>query len=284
MNVVKSITLKDGRKLSYSIYGSDKGEPLFYFHGFPGSHCEMIMHDPKVFKDLNVKVIAVNRPGYSDSSSKKKRTLLDWSDDVCELADALSIKRFSILAYSGGGPYALACAYKIPNRLKIVGIVSGMGSIKAPGAKNVLSWDLIRWPGFIQNILFKGMKKMIVNNSKKLLIGMSENLPAVDRKVLSQPRAQKAFVRTIKEAFKNSLRGAKQDAIIYRSDWGFKLKKVNPKIYLWHVEKDKNVKIETAKYTAYKLKKCKAKFYPKEGHISLFYNHSREIFEVFSGN
>jgi AICAR transformylase/IMP cyclohydrolase PurH len=42
---------------------------------------------------------------------------------VVELADNLHIDRFSIVGFSGGGPYALACAYKLPHRLTTCGIV-----------------------------------------------------------------------------------------------------------------------------------------------------------------
>jgi pimeloyl-ACP methyl ester carboxylesterase len=61
------------------------------------------------------------------SDYKKDRTILDWPDDVVELADALGIDKFPIEGISGGGPYAAACAYKIPDRLTACGIISGLG-------------------------------------------------------------------------------------------------------------------------------------------------------------
>ncbi len=42
--------------------------------------------------------------------------ILDWPDDVTELADALNVGRFAVLGISGGGPYACACAFKISER------------------------------------------------------------------------------------------------------------------------------------------------------------------------
>jgi pimeloyl-ACP methyl ester carboxylesterase len=38
----------------------------------------------------------------------------------------LAIERFAVAGFSGGGPYALACAYKIPERLTACGIVAGI--------------------------------------------------------------------------------------------------------------------------------------------------------------
>jgi pimeloyl-ACP methyl ester carboxylesterase len=90
------IRLSDGRKLGFAEFGDPMGKPVFYFHGFPGS-----------------------RP--------------QAKGDVLELANALGIDRFSILGVSGGGPCAAACACRIPQFLKAVGIVCGMGPVDAPG-------------------------------------------------------------------------------------------------------------------------------------------------------
>ena len=72
-------------------------------------------------------MITVDRPGHGLSDFFPGKTLLDWPDDVIELADHLGFDKFIVEGFSGGGPYALACAYKIPDRLDCCGILSGMG-------------------------------------------------------------------------------------------------------------------------------------------------------------
>ena len=149
------ITLSDGRALGYAEYGDPQGKPVFYFHGFPSSRLDWLLSDSNnVAAELNTRIIAVDRPGMGLSDPKPDREMLDWPDDVAELADAFKIKRFAGLGMSGGGPYAAACAYKIPERLTATGIVSGMGPADAPGAKDGLSWT---WPGkpqFIRWLIF----------------------------------------------------------------------------------------------------------------------------------
>ena len=44
-----------------------------------------------------------------------------------ELADSLGIDRFAIEGISSGGPYAIACTYRIPHRITACSIISGMG-------------------------------------------------------------------------------------------------------------------------------------------------------------
>ncbi len=62
--------------------------------------------------------------GLSDFEPGRK--ILDWPNDVIQLADALEIDRFGVEGVSGGGPYAAACAYKIPDRL---GSLTGLNPV-----------------------------------------------------------------------------------------------------------------------------------------------------------
>ena len=121
-----TIQLHDARTLGYIEYGNPAGKPLFYFHGHPGSRLEAGFLAEQAQKN-NIRLIGVDRPGLGRSTYKAGRHFLDWPDDVVELADRLHINRFAVVGFSGGGPYALACAYKISNRLTACGVVSGVG-------------------------------------------------------------------------------------------------------------------------------------------------------------
>lgn len=83
-------------------------------------------------KDSQVRFIGIDRPGFGLSDFKPKRALVDWPNDITELANSLGIDQFSILGVSGGGPYAAACAHQMPDRLISVGIVCGMGPVDVP--------------------------------------------------------------------------------------------------------------------------------------------------------
>ena len=56
--------LSSGYKLGYDEYGPAVGKPLFYFHGSPSSRLEFkLFVDEAMLQSLNVRVIAVGRPG-----------------------------------------------------------------------------------------------------------------------------------------------------------------------------------------------------------------------------
>ena len=64
------VTLRDGRKLAYAEYGRRRGSPAFYFHGTPGGLLEGRLLD-EAARLQDVRLIAVDRPGYGSSDFKK---------------------------------------------------------------------------------------------------------------------------------------------------------------------------------------------------------------------
>ena len=79
-----------------------------------------------------VRLIALDRPGMGLSDYQPRRTLVDWPDDVGQVAAALGLDRFAVLGISGGGPYAAACAWKLSERLTGAGIVSSLAPSTPP--------------------------------------------------------------------------------------------------------------------------------------------------------
>ena len=130
--VDSSVHLPDGRCLAYAEYADADGAPVILFHGLPGSRLSWGMLPGSPFPP-GLRIIAPDRPGYGGSEPKPGRTLLEWADDVRALADALELERFAVVGVSGGGPGALACAFRMPERLTSVGVVSGAAPTNAPG-------------------------------------------------------------------------------------------------------------------------------------------------------
>ena len=119
------IHLSDGRILGYAEFGSNAGTPIFLFHGLPGSRLaipEMWPEEP-----ASVRVIAPDRPGVGLSTFQPGRRLSAWADDIRQLADALSVERFIVAGFSGGGPHALAVAHGLPDRV-IAASIAGRDS------------------------------------------------------------------------------------------------------------------------------------------------------------
>src|SRR5215472_17038905 len=111
-----AIHLRDGRRLAVMEIGKSQGFPIFHFHGNGSSRLEVLTVQAEAERAC-VRLISLDRPGIGGSDERRGYRLLDWPDDVVEGADQLGIERFAVEGLSGGAPFALVCAYKIPHRL-----------------------------------------------------------------------------------------------------------------------------------------------------------------------
>src|ERR687888_264534 len=84
-HVGRTIQLEDGRRLGYAEWGDLSGQPLLYFHGWSGSRVEGWLGDQPA-KATGVRLIAFDRPGMGLSGFQPRRTLLDWPNDVVQMA------------------------------------------------------------------------------------------------------------------------------------------------------------------------------------------------------
>jgi pimeloyl-ACP methyl ester carboxylesterase len=84
-------------------------------------------------RDAGLRLIAPDRPGFGHSQPETgRRSYAGWARDIENLADALELGRFAIVAYSCGGPYALAAARVLQDRVVRVAIVSGVAPSEMP--------------------------------------------------------------------------------------------------------------------------------------------------------
>ena len=127
-NDVSMVQLRDGRSLAWAEYGDPSGKPVLYFHGFPGSRIEPALGADDLAR-TEARLIAIDRPGFGGSTFQPGRRLLDWPNDVASFADSLALDRFACMGVSGGGPYVLACALRLGERLTRAAIVCGVGPL-----------------------------------------------------------------------------------------------------------------------------------------------------------
>lgn len=276
------LTLTDGRRLGYSEYGAPDGKPIFLFHGFPGSRISWPAFDPdELCTKLHARIIAIDRPGYGISDDKRSRALLDWPEDVLQVASALSLDQFAVLGVSGGGPYALACAFKIPERLTAVATVCGMGPGAAPGSKEGASWLYPRMPAIVRWPVLMLMAMLVRKKSEMFVSMMNDAVSKPDQELLqAHPELATAIVEDWQEAFRSGIGGVHQESALYSRPWGFMLEDITTKVHLWHGEKDNNVSISVGRYVAQGIPDCHASFSENEGHFSIIYNQLEDILKV----
>lgn len=282
--IENSITLPDGRLLGYALFGNPTGVSILDFHGIPGSRREAELIASFIKRD-DLCFIGFDRPGYGRSTPKHNYQIKDIAGDVSFLADHLDLPKFIALGYSGGGPFALACAAQIPERLAAIGIVSGVGpsEIGSEGMhdSNKKKFNLARrMPALSRLILTSVFSKMkrhpdsIDSDLEKIWL----QLPETDQKVLQDPVFSNGITNITKDAIQQTVRGWVDEELLMTRSWQFKLEDIKSNnVFLWHGELDRNVPVSMAKAVAKSIPQCQAKFYSEEGHLSVIYNHGAEI-------
>ena len=280
-----SIHLSDGRSLAYAEYGEPNGVPVFLFHGLPGSRLSW-GNLPGVSFPPGIRAIAPDRPGYGQSDPMPGRTLLHWADDVEELADSLPIAKFGVLGVSGGGPGALACAYKIPERLVTVGVVSSAAPTNAPGVFAGMSrinrffmrlaWRLPR----LSELNIRLLASLIRRNSRGYIETMKRKVHDVDRSILALPNVSDMLAADFAEALRRGPQGMMDDmAANHGRPWGFPLEEIRTKVLLWACELDRSVPPAMAEYLSRMIPNCKATLVPDAGHLWIL-THLSDVLRV----
>lgn len=278
----QTIALSDGRTLGFQTLGDPEGPALMYFHGTPGSRLMLSPEDP-IIQSLGAHVVMPDRPGYGMSDPKPDRTLLDWPQDVVELADHLGIGTFAVAGESGGSPHALACAAARPERVFVAlllscpspanerGITKGMGFAQRMGLaiERYAPWV----PRWISRHNYAAFKK----DPEGFLDGLAAQLSAPDSALLKQAAYRSAILRDLGEAYRQGPEGHVVDGPLTMSSrsWGFDLSAVSIPVFLWQGEADNLVAPGMGRYLARELPRATYYTVPDAGH--LLSDHPRVI-------
>jgi pimeloyl-ACP methyl ester carboxylesterase len=283
------IRLADGRRLGLAEYGDPAGRPLFYCHGCPASRLEAALLD-RAARKQRVRVVAADRPGFGLSDFQPGRRIGSWPGDVIELADALGIERFAIVGVSGGGPYALACAWKIPQRLTGVGVVCGLGPLTESWSTAEMLWNrrLIlglarRAPPLLRLISALAIYPVLRRRPAVILSVMARTPVVADRRVLLRPEVRQALLASIPESVRAGLRGVLYELSLYTREWDFRPEEIAMPVELWHGDADPIIPVAHANALVKRLPRVRSAILAGEGHFSLPLDHMESILSALTG-
>ncbi|MFH8608326.1 alpha/beta fold hydrolase [Streptomyces sp. NPDC018029] len=116
---VRAAKLSDGRTAHYSDTGDKEGKPVLFIGGTGTSARASHMTDffRSTREDLGLRLISVERNGFGDTAFDEKLGTEDFAKDALEVLDRLGVDDVSVVAISGGGPYAAALAERAPERI-----------------------------------------------------------------------------------------------------------------------------------------------------------------------
>lgn len=273
------------RRVKYREYGDEKGEPLFFFHGWPGSALQGVMFDDAA-REYGFRVIAPNRPGIGDSPLIRGRRLRDWPAQLAALADDLGIGKFAVIGVSGGGPYALAAAWGLPEQVRFASVVCGAppiaelaGTQQLHPAYRALLWHFRQNPRAVRALFAAARPVMFWSEAARFFPPLRIVLPTADAEVIAQQELFDVVFGCQRDAFAN-VDGLFADAAIYAEPWGFRVEDIRVPVHIWHGREDANFHHTLASNLASRIPGASFTLVEGEGHFSLPIRRARDVLDA----
>jgi pimeloyl-ACP methyl ester carboxylesterase len=268
-----------GRTLGFAEFGDPQGRPLLWFHGTPGGRRQLPPDAPGEARARRLRIIGVERPGTGRSTPARYRCVRDAAGDIARLADVLALDRFGVIGLSGGGPYALACAHDLPDRVVVAVVLGGVAPLCGPGAVHPWRWSWLRLLAPAMDLARDPVALALQAAVRALLpvgyqaIDLYARLaPRADRPVLRDPLFRTMFVEDLSNAAREGLRAPVHDVALFARPWGFSLGDIRVPVRFWQGEADGIVPPNHCAHQASLIPDARLVLTPGEGHFAGFQN------------
>jgi pimeloyl-ACP methyl ester carboxylesterase len=267
-----------GRTLAVEDAGDRSGPPVLVHVGSPNSRhlYGRTVSDATV---RGLRLISYDRPGYGESTPQPGRTMADCAADVRAICAALSIERLVTWGYSGGGPYALACAALLPD------LVTAAASLSSPAPYDAggLDWLAGMGPGAEEDVRLmfgdRDAARAAFITEREQLLG-AEPAELAQQWQKTSPDADLAFLTDeaicVQHALAAGIEGFYSDNWAQLIPWGFDPAQISVPVLLLHGRRDEAVPFGHAQWLDARIPGVEARFYDHEGH-GLRDNHIGEV-------
>jgi len=229
----RTVTARDGRRLTVAEWGVPGGIPVAWLHGTPGSRLGR-HHDEAMYERLGMHLVTYDRPGYGGSDRHRGRSVVDAVDDVAAIMDALGHERFVVGGGSGGSPHSLACAARLGERILSAYAFVPVAPFEALGQR----WTDGMGPSNVEEFgaAFAG-EAALQQYLDGELAGMRDDVLSIlgeedgdlaesDRQVLARDSVQRVFREMLVEAVRQGVAGWLDDDLAFVRPWGFDVREI----------------------------------------------------------
>jgi pimeloyl-ACP methyl ester carboxylesterase len=262
------------RRLSFAEFGRPNGVPVFWLHGTPGARRQIPEAARIAAVELDVRLIGVDRPGVGSSTPHLYDQVLDFADDLAQLADALGVVDFSMIGLSGGGPYVLACAAALPKRVRSVGVLGGVAPSQGPDAPGGGIVSLAgRFHPLLQalrlplSLTLAGLIWTIRPAGTPALNVYARLSPEPDRRMLARPEFRAMFLDDLMNGSRTGLRAPVDDVLLFGKPWGFSPRDLTVPVHWWHGDVDHLIPFAHGRHMASIIPGAQLHVVPGESHL-----------------
>lgn len=286
--MLETVTVRtpDERELCVEIAGTRGGGAILVHPGTPNSRH---LFEPWIAdaERRGLMILAYDRPGYGGSTPRPGHTVADGAHDAAVVADALGIDHFVTWGMSGGGPYALACAAILPDRVSAAGLIGSIAPWHVPGLD-----------------YFTGMGKDNVEDIQLMLSDAeaarrkaeSDRVEAIELATRGE-RLSEAWAslvsptdaaiiagafgdylnRSTLDGLAPGVDGWWDDGVAHLAPWGFDPAAVTVPVMVWHGRQDLFVPVTHGEWLAANIAGAQASITDDDGHLSVAASRIHEV-------
>ena len=265
------VRLPDGRRVDVWQGGDPHGTPLVFFHGTPGGRLQAALGDGAASR-AGVRLLAFSRPGYGGSSDAPT-TLTSVGADAGWVADALGVDSFAVLGVSGGGPYAVAAAAVLPDRVRVAGVVAGIGPLleldpaaaEDPAVRAALAGDL--------DTAIALQDRAMTDKTRGSGSGSVATVPVGG---FVSPEILEPWTGSGRPGVA-SYRGVSRDVLAFTAGWDVELAAVRAPVHLWYGDRDRTVGLEHGRWLHAHLPTSRLVVREGAGHLATLMVHWADV-------
>jgi pimeloyl-ACP methyl ester carboxylesterase len=284
--VVPSIQLRrpDGRSLDLFVAGPETGTPLVFHAGSPGAGAPF---GPFVqtFASRGLRFVSASRPGYGSSTRQAGRSVVDVVDDTAAMLDEIGAERCYVIGWSGGGPHALACAARLPERVIAAATIGGVAPYPAEGldwtagmgAENLEEFAAaLAGPDALIPFKERAAPQLREVTPEGLADAFGDLIDDVDRGSLTGDFAAWS-ADLMHEALRIGYWGWFDDDLAFVKPWGFALDEIRVPVFVWQGGHDRMVPFAHGEWLAAHIPGVQARLFREHGHLTLVVDSMAQI-------
>ena len=270
-----NITVGDDRQIGFAEFGDPQGRAVFWLHGTPGARRQIPMEARVYAEQRQIRLIGVDRPGIGSSSPYQYDTVFAFAEDLRTIADTLGIDTFEVIGLSGGGPYTLACAAAMPDRVVAAGVLGGVAPVRGADAIGggvstliTAAAPVVEVAGAPLRLVASQLIRLIRPVAEPALYAYARISPEADRRLLVRPEFKAMFLDDLLNGSRKQLAAPFADVVVFARDWGFRLDEVKVPIRWWHGDRDHIVPFEHGQHVVSRLPDAQLTHLPGESHLA----------------
>ena len=270
-----NIAVGEDRQISFAEFGNPQGRAVFWLHGTPGARRQIPTEARTFAARKNIRLIGIDRPGIGSSTPHQYENVLGFTDDLRTIADTLGINRFAVIGLSGGGPYTLATAAAMPDRVVMAAVLGGVAPLIG---EDGISSGLMELAKIVRPVIEVAdtpirwvagtVIKLIGPFGSPALDLYARISPDGDRNLLSRPEFKAMFLDDLLNGSRKQLAAPFADIVVFARDWGFRLEDIKVPVRWWHGDADHIVPYAHGEHAVARIADAEMYTLPGESHLA----------------